>query len=416
LNKTKKFMKWLSLTLCITLCSAQDNGSIKSPKDSEDAAYPAMERFIEVLETIRSRHPDVDKVTYDRLVNHALEGMLSSLDPHSSYIHPEMAAAMQENENIDPFIASLGLTVGLRDTGPFVSAVTSLSQAAKAKLIPDTSILCINGIEVTSIKLPELIKSLTKAPGEITTIKVKSPLEPKPFEVKLTHTVVEQKAITHSELLAEYLTIGYVRLAHFSAISASEIETALDDLEDKGMKSLILDLRGNPGGDLPATVKILGLFLPVTTQVVSVHTRDPKLWENLTTPDKQRRERKYPITVLIDRMSASASELTAGCLQDLKRATIIGEVSYGKGSVQNIIPMNNGTALRLTIATYHTPSGRTPHGVGITPDNAIEFTELDRTNFPLSLVKKTLSEEQQKAIATWKDPALTKAIEVLTKK
>jgi carboxyl-terminal processing protease len=120
--------------------------------------------------------------------------------------------------------------------------------------------------------------------------------------------------------------------------------------------------------------------------------------------------------VLIDRMSASASELTAGCLQDLKRATIIGEVSYGKGSVQNIIPMNNGTALRLTIATYHTPSGRTPHGVGITPDIAIAITEQDRVNFPLSLVKKTLSDDKQKELAAWKDPVLTKAIEVLTKK
>jgi carboxyl-terminal processing protease len=408
-------MKWFTLSLCLTFCSAQENGSIKSPIDSEDAAYPAVERFIEVLETIRSRHPDVDKLTYDRLVNHALEGMLSSLDPHSSYIHPEMAAAMQENENIDPFIASLGLTVGLRDTGPFVSAVTSHSPAENANLVPNTSILAINGVEVAAVKLPDLINSLTKAPGEISTIKVKSPVEPKPFEVKLTHTVVDQKALTHAELLAEYPTIGYLRLSHFSAESASEIETALDELEDKGMKSLILDLRGNGGGDLPATVQILGLFLPPSTQVVSVHTRDPKLWENLKTPDKQRRERKYPITVLIDRMSASASELTAGCLQDLKRATIIGEVSYGKGSVQNIIPMNNGTALRLTIATYHTPSGHTPHGAGVTPDIAIAFTELDRTNFPLSLVKKTLSNEQQKTLATWKDPALTKAIEVLSK-
>ncbi len=409
-------MKWFTLSLCLTFCNAQENDSIKSPIDSEDDAYPAIERFIEVLETIRTRHPDVDKLTYDRLVNHALEGMLSSLDPHSSYIHPEMAAAMQENENIDPFIASLGLTVGLRDTGPFISAVTSHSPAENAKLVPNTSILAINGIEVAATKLPDLIKSLTKAPGEMSTIKVKSPVEPKSFEVKLTHTVVDQKALTHAELLAEYPTIGYLRLAHFSAESASEIETALDDLEDKGMKSLILDLRGNGGGDLPATVKILGLFLPPSTQVVSVHTRDPKLWENLTTPDKQRRERKYPITVLIDRMSASASELTAGCLQDLKRATIIGEVSYGKGSVQNIIPMNNGTALRLTIATYHTPSGRTPHGVGITPDIAIAITEQDRVNFPLSLVKKTLSDDKQKELATWKDLVLTKAIEAITKK
>jgi carboxyl-terminal processing protease len=146
-----------------------------------------------------------------------------------------------------------------------------------------------------------------------------------------------------------------------------------------------------------------------------VHTRDPREWEHLFTADKKRRERNYPIAVLIDRMSASASELTAGCLKDLKRATVIGEVSYGKGSVQNIIPMNNGTALRLTIATYHTPSGRTPHGVGITPDHAIAFTDLDRGNFPLSLIAKTLPAEKQKALTQWHDPAIAKAIEVLNK-
>lgn len=412
---SNNFRYW-ALTFLLPLhLYAQAPNAASAPPDSEDAAYPAIERFIQVMERIRVHHPDVDKLTYDRLVNHALEGMLSSLDPHSSYIHPEMAAAMKQFADVDPFVASLGITVGLRDSGAYISAVTLHSPAAKAGIVVNSQILSIDGKAMNSVSLPDLVKLLTRAAGEISTLTLKSPIEPKPIEAKLTHQQVANKALTHAETLKGQPTIAYLRLAQFSDRCDQEVEKALDDLEDAGAKSLVLDLRGNGGGDLGATVKLLGLFLPAKTQVVSVHTRDPKEWENLVTPEKKRRERNYPIVVLIDRMSASASELTAGCLQDLKRATIIGEVSYGKGSVQNIIPMNNGTALRLTIATYHTPSGRTPHGVGITPDHAIEFSETDRINFPLSLVKKTLAPELQKGLDQWQDPAIRKAIEVLSK-
>ena len=117
------------------------------------------------------------------------------------------------------------------------------------------------------------------------------------------------------------------------------------------------------------------------------------------------------MVVLLDRMSASASELNAGALQDLKRATIIGELSYGKGSVQNIIPMGGGTALRLTIATYHTPSGRTPHGTGITPDVKITFTDADRSNLALAARRAALTPEEQKTLSSWQDPAITAALQ-----
>ena len=180
------------------------------------------------------------------------------------------------------------------------------------------------------------------------------------------------------------------------------------------MKSLILDLRENGGGDLYQTVKILGLFVPPGTAVVSVRERG-KPEELLKTPDRQRRKRDYPVAVLIDRNSASASELTAGALHDLKRATIIGEKSYGKGSVQNIVPMGNGTALRLTIATYHTPSGNTPHLKGITPETVIPLTAEDREFFIQAGHTSSLTTEQKKALAAWTDPAINAAIKALKK-
>ncbi len=378
-----------------------------APPDPDEAAYPAIERFVKVLEQVRQRHPDADKVAYDRLVNHALEGMLSSLDPFSSFIHPEMTQALEADPKLDPYLASLGLTLGVRDDGPFVANVSPASPASRAGLLPGSSILEIDGNPPPP--LAELLSSLRKAPGEKTKLKLKSSTEPKPVEVELVHIAIEERAVTEAKLLDEAGT-GYVRLASFMGSCAREMEAALDELEDKGMKRLILDLRGNPGGDLQQTVQILGLFVPPDTAVVTTQGRGGEVQgDPLKTPERQRRKRDYPISVLIDRMSASASELTAGALQDLKRAVIVGETSYGKGSVQNIIPMGGGTALRLTIATYHTPSGKTPHRAGITPDVNVDFTDTDREKLALSYRRAALTPEETKQLEGWTDPGLRAA-------
>lgn len=382
-----------------------------TPPDPDEAAYPAIERFIEVLETVRQRHPDAAKLSYERLVNHALEGMLASLDPHSSFIHPEMAAAMKDGTS-DPFLPSLGITLGLRDDGPWLAGVAPGGPAAKAGLAPGTALREIDGKSAAALTLAQLLERLNQAPGRSSKLLVKPPAATRPLEVTLVHIAVPDRAVTASKLLENTTPpAGLVRLAQFTDSAPRELEAALDELEDRGMKRLILDLRGNPGGSLPATVRILGLFLPPATEVVTTRGRNPlEDPPPLKTPERQRRIRDYPLAVLIDRDSASASELTAGALQDLKRATIIGETSYGKGSVQNIIPTGGGTALRLTIATYHTPSGRTPHLTGIQPDVKIPFSDTDRSNFTLSLQAEALTPDQQKILSSWTDPAIAAAL------
>lgn len=383
------------------------------PPDPDEAAYPAIQRFVEVLETVRKRHPDVDKLAYDRLVNHALEGMLASLDPHSSFIHPEMATQMREHSDLNPEIPGLGFALGLRDDGPYIANVTPLGPAALANLLPGSSLLEIDGRKTEGVSFPEIIAPLRRAPGEITKLLVKSPAAPRSFEVSLVHWMVEQRSVVETKIWDKPQGIGYVRLASFGKNSAREMEAALDELEDNGMKSLIFDLRENGGGDLQETVKILGLFLPPNTAVVTTKGRDGEVSAPMKTPDRQRRKRDYPVVVLLDRMSASASELTAGALQDLKRATIVGEVSYGKGSVQNIIPMGGGTALRLTIATYHTPSGNTPHRKGITPDVVVKIDDTVRANFKKRCQINSLDPDEQKTIKIWQDPVMTTAVKVL---
>ncbi|MFT3990688.1 MAG: S41 family peptidase [Luteolibacter sp.] len=376
------------------------------PPDAEEQAYPAIERFVEVLSAVRKRHPDTSKLAYERLVNHALEGMLSSLDPHSSFIHPEMVALMNQHADLEPEVPSLGCTLGMRDDGPYVSAVAPRGPAAEAGVLPGSALLEIDGQKLAGTAFSDLISMLQRAPGVTTRLLIKSPAEPRPIEVSLIHQLVEERSVADYHLLPNEKTIGYLRLASFGDHCAREVEAALDALEDQGMKSLIFDLRHNGGGDLQQTVQILGYFLPPGTTVVTTQGREKSQDAALKTPDRQRRKRDYPIVVLIDRMSASASELMSGALQDLKRATVIGELSYGKGSVQNIIPMGGGTALRLTIATYHTPSGRTPHLVGITPDIPVAITGTDALNFQKSCQLDALSPEDKKQIGAWKDPVV----------
>ena len=398
-------------SICL-LCGIASLASAAAPvlPDPEEAAYPAIERFVEVLETVRKRHPDVDRLAYERLVNHALEGLLASLDPHSSFIHPEMARQL-ENPALNPELPSLGFTLGLRSDGPYIAAVSPLGPAAAAGVLPGSALLEIDGRKTSGVEFPDLLGPLGRAPGETSRLLLKSPAAPQAAEVALIHRLVEARSVAESKLRDK--GVGYVRLALFGQGCARELEAALDELEDRGMKSLLLDLRQNGGGDLYETVKILGLFLPPGTVVVTTRGRDGDTAEPLNTPERQRRKRDYPLVVLIDRMSASASELTAGALQDLKRATIVGEVSYGKGSVQNILPMGGGTALRLTIATYHTPSGNTPHRKGITPDIVVKMDDAIRANFAKRCRIDSLAPDERKAIEAWEDPVMQAAIKGL---
>lgn len=385
---------------------------LAAPAEPKDAAYPALERFVKVMEITKARHPDLEKLSYDQLINQALDGMLSSLDPHSSFIHPEMQEMMSEDGKLNNEIASLGLSLGKNSEFIYLSAVEPNGPAAKAALKPDMKVLQINKQDTTKLSLKNALELLVGNAGQTTQLLVQDPTKPDHIEVTLTHRFIEERSLILAKLLEKNPQIGYLRLAQFGANCAREIEAALDELEDKGMKFLILDLRENGGGDLHETVQILGLFVPPATSVVSVRERD-KPEEFLKTPTRQRRNRPYPIAVLIDRHSASASELTAGSLRDLKRATIIGERSYGKGSVQNIIPMGNSTALRLTIATYHTPSGETPHLKGITPETIIPFTDADRENFLKAARVTSLSPTEKEAFDKWTDPAIAEAIKVL---
>lgn len=392
-------------------------GAASSALPDDGEGYAQVERFIEVMEAVRANHPDGEAVSYERLVNHALEGMLGSLDKFSAFYHPETYSYISEAKR-QPELPGLGLTLGKSESYLTVTAVRDRSPAARGSIAPGDRILKIGEQEAGALSLAEALAKLSGQPGESVTLTLRRKVDRETYEVALLRAISKEAAIADAFLLEQSgeRKIGYIRLTEFSAPSHRELEAALDELEDKGMKALIVDLRGNPGGLLNISVEILGEFVPPSTEVVFTRGRNPAHDSPpMKTPERKRKKREYPIAVLIDRGSASASELVSGALQDLKRATIVGETSYGKGSVQNIIPQGNGTALRLTIAKYHTPSGKTPHEVGITPDRPVEITDEDRDLLELWRRRMAASPDERKKLSKWKDPVLQAAVEVLSK-
>lgn len=389
------------------------------PLPDKDEGYQHVERFIKMLEEIRTHHPDADKLSYERLVNHALEGMVGSLDKFSGYYHPEtvqhtdFTAPAIEEQFVVP---SLGLSLAQREGPVYLANVREHSSADRAGLKIGDTLRIAGETDLSALSLLDAKEALQGQPGQSLSLTVYRKSARREIQVELLHTVVKSPALPDAYLLAQHQEpqIGYARLTEFTATAARELEAALDDLEDKGMSSLILDLRGNPGGLLSVSVDLLGLFLPPNTEVVTTQGRSSKAQSPaLKTAERQRVKREYPLVVLLDRNSASASELVGAALQDLKRATLIGETSYGKGSVQNIEGREGGTTLRLTFATYHTPSGRTPHEVGVAPDIAITITDDDLINFERFKSRETASSDSLALLEKWTDPVLAAAIKHL---
>lgn len=408
-------MRTATILTALTASLAPAAADPAPPLPDDGEGYEHVERFIRVLEMVRQKYPDAGRVTYERLVNHALEGMLASLDKFSAFYHPETYAYLREHER-EPELPGLGLTLAKSPDALGVTAVHVNSAAARAGIAAGDRILRINNEEAAPLTLKEALAMLSGPPGEEVRLRLRRRFDREEYDAALLRSVVRQPAVPDAFLLPHPPSpkIGYVRLTEFSPPAPHELETALDDLEDRGMQALVLDLRGNPGGTLKAAVAILGEFLPPSTEVVFTRGRHPEEPSPpMKTPERKRRVRDYPLAVLIDRASASASELVSGALKDLDRAVIVGQTSYGKGSVQNIVPTGAGTALRLTVATYHTPSGRTPHRSGITPDVMVDTNDDDRRLLDLWRCRQSATPDQRKELDAWTDPVLAAALKTL---
>ena len=381
-----------------------------------DDGYAEIETLTRVLETVRQNYVDPDKVTYPKLMAAALRGMLAELDPHSQFMSPGVFQQMKDSG--EATYEGVGFTIAPEPAGLMIVSVREDGPAARAGMVPGDRILKLGNDPAAKLSFLESVQRLRGQPGETLTLTYSRPSTREIKEVAMVREVLRQETVRDVMLLDQALTggtkIGYLRLVQFNFSSPGELADALDKLEDQGMTALVFDLRNNPGGLLNAAVEVLGEFLPPNTAVVTTEGR-PGASNSpaLRTPSRQRRVRPYPITVLVNHNSASAAELVAGALQDLGRAVIVGTTTFGKGSVQSIIPGDRGTAIRLTTARYFTPGHKMIHGIGITPNLIGTLSPAEEKQVFESFRDRTLSQPDPTSLAKLGDRQLERAITAL---
>ncbi|MBX3732022.1 MAG: S41 family peptidase [Verrucomicrobiae bacterium] len=348
-------------------------------KDKADDAYEQLELFSRVLERVRRDYADGDKLTYEELVHGALRGMLNSLDPHSEFMEP--VAFDELKEDTEGQFSGVGMQVSQRDDQLFVVAPMEDTPAFEAGIMAGDRIAKIDGKSTDGMTVGDAVKLLRGVPRTKVTVSVERPGTEQLLDFPLTRQRIQvhtAKDINNRrEFPLDDSKVGYIRLTQFGERTAEELEEALQKLERQGMKALILDLRGNPGGLLDQAVAVSEKFVEKGKPIVSTRGRNPAndVERRASGGGRKRISEKLPMAILINGGSASASEIVSGALQDLKRAVVVGEQSFGKGSVQSVMPLPDGSALRLTTAKYYTPSLKVIHGQGITPDVIVPLSE-----------------------------------------
>ena len=348
-------------------------------KAGQDSPYEMYTLFSKVVEQVRANYVDADKSTYQNLIYGALKGMLQSLDPHSQFMDEEAFTAMKE-DTAGKF-GGLGITIGIKDDVLTVIAPMEDTPAFRAGLLSGDKIVEISGDSTDGLALEDAVKKLRGDPGTKVKIKIFRPKTQLMKEFELERAIINVPSIKDTRVLDG--GIGYVRMLQFGEDTAVDLQTALDVLEKQKVNSLVLDLRSNPGGLLTAAVEVAQKFLRRGDLIVFTRGRDNRMERSYrarareTFPD-------VPMVVLINGYSASASEIVAGALQDNRRAVLVGEKSFGKGSVQSVLPQEGGTAIRLTTAKYYTPSERVIHEIGIEPDVVVPMTVENWRNILLS--------------------------------
>ncbi|MBL9153496.1 MAG: PDZ domain-containing protein [Verrucomicrobiales bacterium] len=388
--------------------------------DDEDAeAFEQIALFTRVLEIVRQNYVDPEKVTYERLINSALAGMLAELDPHCQFMQPKVFEQLQQDTGST--YEGVGITISTRGDLLSIVSVREDGPAARAGVLPGDQILKINNLLTEDIGLSEAVALLKGKPGEKLKLTLRRPSTKALIDVEMTREVIKQSTLKDVTLLDEKLTapykIGYARLLQFSDPSADELADALDELEKQGMQAFVFDLRNNPGGLLNVAIDIIGEFVPAGSLVLTTEGKpgSGEVRPYRTLANRKRREREYPVAILMNYASASGSEVVAGALQDMQRAIVVGETSFGKGSVQSIMPLDgtDGKAIRLTTAKYYTPSHRTIHENGVIPNIVASLTPKEEEQLVRWFNRETLTPEDRKKIDGFQDLQLIRAVDAM---
>ncbi len=384
-------------------------------KSEEDNGYAQISIFAKALELIRQDYVDENKTSYHDLVNAAMKGMLSSLDPHSQFMDPDDFRDMQDDTRSR--FNGLGIEVSMKNGLPTVITAMEDTPAAKAGILSGDQILRINGISTERMDLQDAINVLRGPAGAKITLTLLRPSTKEIKEYALQRAEIKIQSVKGARLLDPELTgpfkIGYVRLVQFNEPTADELSKALDELQKQGLQGLVLDLRNNPGGLLNSAVDVCAQFLPPNTKVVSTQGRVASQQHDYSTSGVKKERPNFPMVVLINEGSASGAEIVAGALKDLHRAVLVGETTFGKGSVQNVLQLPDGSAVRFTTAKYYTPSKQVIQGNGVTPNIRVGMTtEQERSLFALRNTGN-MKPEDEKSIIKTRDPQMLRGIDAL---
>ena len=338
---------------------------------SKNNLYEKIDLFGEVLENIKNEY--VDEVDQSEIMDSAINGVLQSLDPYSAYMSPELFKEMQTDTRGE--FGGLGIEIGMEAGVVKVISPIDDTPAAKAGIKAGDYIVKIGKEQVQGKSLLEAVKLMRGPVGTSIDLTIRRKNVKKPLEFKIIRKIIEVKSVS-SEVIGKEKNLGYIRLKSFNENSDKQFLKSVKEFEKKfKIKGYVLDLRNNPGGLLAQAINITDFFLD-DGEIVS--TKGRKVSETRKFFARKGDEiNGKPIVVLINNGSASASEIFAGALKDHKRAIILGESSYGKGSVQSIIPLKNGGGIRLTISKYYLPSGKSISEVGVTPDILVEESDDD---------------------------------------
>lgn len=355
----------LSWTASSSAYSQEDTQPV-TPSQPRPLPIEEVRLFAEALEAIRTAY--VREIDDQTLINYAIRGMLAGLDPHSAYLSSDDYDSLQENT--EGQFGGLGIEVG--EENGYIKVITPIddSPAARAGVMPGDLIVEINGRPVREMLVNDAVELLRGEPGSAVRVTLMRENEVEPIDLTLTREIISAVSVRHRTLEPGY---GYIRIAQFRVNTGQEVVRVLGQLKsdnDGHLRGLVLDLRNNPGGVLQASVEVADAFL-TSGQIVYTDGRfadsDGNFYATPSDPSEG-----VPMIVLINTGSASAAEIVAGALQDHGRAVIMGTRSFGKGSVQSVLPLNNQRALKLTTSLYFTPDGRSIQAQGIAPDIVVD--------------------------------------------
>lgn len=416
----------LLAALIFTNCFGKDESKAANKKSEESIGFLSnirqLKELSDIMDVINQNYVGDKEIDKKSLMQGALKGMIDSLgDPHSNYFTKDQLENFQED--IKGKYVGVGMVVQKRVNEPLV-VVSPIEDGPgyKAGMKPKDKIIAIDGVSTYNLTSEEAVDKLKGKENTKVKVTVVRDGVKESKDIEITRAVVELKYVK-SKMIDENNKIGYLRLTQFGENVYPDVAKALENLQKQGMKALVFDLRSNPGGALDQAIKISSMFLE-EGRVVSVKSKDGE-------EQVSNREGKYygdfPLVILINGGSASASEIVSGAIKDNKRGILVGEKSFGKGSVQTLVTLPDGDGIKLTIAKYYTPSGVCIHGVGIEPDIKVEekngymlfdsvVTNIDEKGTKENkkkLIKEVVGEKEANEFENHKDIQLDTAVGIL---